>query len=158
MSESEAIYQWVFDCNATYQWVIEVCHTSTATYQWVHDVRQTSTAKYQGRVTNVNDPLICGIIAHMNGSLMSHIRSQSRCKTYCSVLQRVAVAVCCSVLQHVAACCSVLQCVAVCCNVLHRVQCVASCSSVLQCVAVCCSLSESKCTHQVVMAGPPVCG
>ena len=64
------------------------------------------------------------------------------------------VAVCCSVLQRVAACCrvpvsqcvvivsnvvdSVLQCVqcaAVCCNVLQYV---AVCGSVLQCVAVCC--------------------
>ena len=43
-----------------------------------------------------------------------------------SALHRVAV--CCSVLQCVAArCCSVLQCIVVCC-------------SVLQCAAVCCSL------------------
>ena len=44
----------------------------------------------------------------------------------------MCLAVCCSVLQHVAVCCSVLQCVAVCCSVL---QCVAVCCSVLQCVA-----------------------
>jgi len=75
-------------------------------------------------------------------------------------VMQMCVAVCCSVLQCVAACCSVLQCVAarhlgdysviaprrilvqvmcvaVCCSVL---QCVAVCSSVLQCVAVCCSV------------------
>ena len=43
----------------------------------------------------------------------------------------VCVAVCCSVLQRVAACCSVMQCVAMCCSVL---QCVAVRCSVLQCV------------------------
>ena len=48
-------------------------------------------------------------------------------------------AVCCSVLQCVAACCSVLQCAAVCRNVL---QCVAACCSVLRCVAVCCSVAQ----------------
>ena len=34
-------------------------------------------------------------------------------------LQRLQVAVCCSLLQCVAVCCSVLQCVAVCCGVLR---------------------------------------
>jgi len=47
------------------------------------------------------------------------------------------VAVCCSVLQCVAlsVCCSVLQCLAVCC-IVSVLQCVAVCCSVLQCVAV----------------------
>jgi len=42
-------------------------------------------------------------------------------------------AVCCSVLQCVAAYCSALQCVAVCCSVL---QCVAACCSVFQYIVV----------------------
>jgi len=56
-------------------------------------------------------------------------------------------AVCCSVLQCVAACCSVLQCVPVCSSLFRCVpmccsvlQCVARCHSVLQCVTVCCSV------------------
>ena len=48
-------------------------------------------------------------------------------------------AVCCSVLQCVAACCSVLQFVAVCCSVL---QCVAVCVSLLQCITVRCSVVQ----------------
>jgi len=75
----------------------------------------------------------------------------------CSVLQCVAAplvkalttvhvfarlpVVCCGVLQRVAVCCSVLQCVAVCYSVL---QCVAVCCSVLQCVAACCSVLRSR--------------
>ena len=63
-------------------------------------------------------------------------------KPFLQTLSRMAHtmhAVCCSVLQRVAACCSVLQCVVVCCSVL---QCVAMCCSVLQCVAVCCSVLQ----------------
>jgi len=49
------------------------------------------------------------------------------------------VAVCCSVLQCVAAVrCSVLQCVAP--DTSHVLQCVAVCCSVLQCGVVCCSV------------------
>ena len=73
-------------------------------------------------------------------------------------LLRPYVAVCCRVLQCVAAwcvpstvccetmCCSVLQCVAprcvpsaYCCGIMCRTQCVVVCCCVLQCVAVCCS-------------------
>jgi len=61
------------------------------------------------------------------------------------VLLPVYEAVCCSVLQRVAACCSVLQCVAMCCSVLqcvavHVLQCVAVYFQ--QCVAVCCSVLQ----------------
>ena len=61
---------------------------------------------------------------------------------------QTGVAVCCSVLQYVAACHSVLPRVAargaqtsvtVCCSVL---QCVTVCYSVLQCVAVCCNVVQ----------------
>jgi len=74
----------------------------------------------------------------------------------CSVLQNVAaVAVCCNVLQCVswlvafgvrctyatfavcALCCSVLQRVAACCSVLQHFAAFCSSSSVLQCVVVC---------------------
>ena len=78
---------------------------------------------------------------------------QQRDVDVCRCMVRVC-AVCCSVLQCVAAsqcvavCCSVLQCVAVCCSVsLHgtRIRSVlqrfAVCCSVSHCVAVCCSLS-----------------
>jgi len=91
------------------------------------------------------------------------------------VLQRVSVAVCCSVLQCVAVCCSVLQCVAVCCSVLQCVamccnafqsrvvesvrasewvccsvlRCVAVNCSVLQCVAVCCNAVYSRVVKNV---------
>ena len=74
----------------------------------------------------------------------------------CSVLQRVQYlpplhslllllrqgAVCCSVLQRVAACCSVLQYVLV-------------CFIELQCVAVCCSVSNISrlCTHSCFYGG-----
>jgi len=80
---------------------------------------------------------------------MSHTIQSGAATLFYSVLQ--CVAVCCSVLQRIAAallciriylticslsslliytvCCSVLQCVAVCCDVL---QCVAVCCSVLQ--------------------------
>jgi len=51
--------------------------------------------------------------------------------------QKLAVAVCCSVLQCVAVCCSALQ---MCCSVL---QCIAVCCSVLQCAAVCCNIELS---------------
>jgi len=61
----------------------------------------------------------------------------------CSVLQRVAA--CFNVLQCVAVscsvCCSALQCVVVCCSVLQHVACVAVCCSVSQCVAACCIFS-----------------
>jgi len=59
-----------------------------------------------------------------------------------------AVAMQCSVLQHVAVCCSVLQCVALCCTVfqyyvsVHQEIAIALGCSVLQCVAVCCSATE----------------
>ena len=63
----------------------------------------------------------------------------------CFLLQRVAVATCCSVLHfsHLAVALKrkvarVLQCVAVCCSVLQYV---AVCCSMLQCVAVCCSFA-----------------
>jgi len=80
----------------------------------------------------------------------------------CNVLQRVAA--CCSVLQRVAACCSVLQRVEIvavtvlrllqcpcrlpdCCSVL---QCASVCYSVLQCAAVCCSVLQCVplCFHE----------
>jgi len=82
-------------------------------------------------------------------------------------VDRICVAVCCSVLQCVAVCCSVLQCVAVCCNVLQSRECacpseqfedsllfrtlsfpkvdiiyVAACCSVFQYIAVCCSVLQ----------------
>ena len=61
------------------------------------------------------------------------------------------VALCCGVLQCVAAvgrkglgvlhCCVVLQCVAVCCGCgEEELRCLAVCCSVLQCVAVICSV------------------
>jgi len=57
----------------------------------------------------------------------------------CSVLQGVAVAVCCTGTVHFllgfGVCCSVLQYITACCSAL---QCFALCCSVLQCVAVCC--------------------
>jgi len=72
-------------------------------------------------------------------------------------------AVCCSMLQHVAACrshcvavcCSVLQCVAVYSSVPCDVQRLSTssdrvCGSVLQCVAVCCSVLQ--CGHYRVIA------
>ena len=61
----------------------------------------------------------------------------------CSVLRVLKCsAICCNVLQRVAACCSVLRCVAVCCSVLPRV---AACCCVLQYVAVCCrQVEEAK--------------
>ena len=50
------------------------------------------------------------------------------------------VAVCCNVLQCVAAGCSVLQ--GLCVKDICVLQCVAVCCSVLQCVAVCCSVLQ----------------
>jgi len=60
----------------------------------------------------------------------------------CSMLQCVAAYVyhCCGVLQRDAVCCSMLQCVAVCCSRhVPLLRCVAVYCSMLHCVAVCCS-------------------
>jgi len=83
-----------------------------------------------------------------------------------AVYWRRCVAVCCGLMQSVAACFDVWQCEhmrvcerrvdndAVCCGVLHGylleqqcysvLQCGAVCCSVLQCVAVCCSVSMQE--------------
>jgi len=54
--------------------------------------------------------------------------------------ERLASALCCSVLQCLAVCCNVYcVCEARMSHVCSVVQCVAVCFSVLQCVAVCCS-------------------
>jgi len=79
---------------------------------------------------------------------IQYARRHARMNSFC-VLQ--CAAVCCSVLQDVAACCcvnSICACtcvhmhtsklITVCCSML---QCVTACCSVLQCVAVCCSVT-----------------
>jgi len=72
----------------------------------------------------------------------------------CCVLLQCFVAVYCSVLQCVAVCCSVLQCAAMCCNVPDHIslECrVTLCCSVLQCVAVCCSVLQCTWSYQLGM-------